>query len=52
MGQGEYFGEQVQCTQGPYDRDLCFQALLKTDLRTASVMAISETVECLALDRE
>ena len=29
-----------------------FQALLKTDLRTASVLAISETVECLALDRE
>ena len=28
------------------------QALLKTDLRTASVVARSETVECLALDRE
>ena len=54
MGQGEYFGEQVQCTQWLllYDRDLYFQALLKTDLRTASVMAITETVECLALDRE
>ena len=52
MGQGEYFGEQVQCTQRLYDRDSYFQALLKTDLRTASVMAISETVECLALDRE
>ena len=28
------------------------QALLKTDMRTANVIALSETVECLTLDRE
>ena len=29
MGQGEYFGEQVQCTQGLYDRDFIFAGLAK-----------------------
>ena len=29
-----------------------FQALLTTDLRTANVIATSEAVECLTLDRE
>ena len=29
-----------------------FKALLKTDLRTANVIALSEMVECLTLDRE
>ncbi len=54
MGRGEYFGEQVQYTVETvvWLRALYVQALLKTDLRTASVSAISETVECLALDRE
>jgi hypothetical protein len=28
------------------------QALLKTDVRTANVIATSATVECLTLDRE
>lgn len=37
LGRGDYFGEQ---------------ALLKTDMRTANVIALSETVECLTLDRE
>ena len=32
--------------------DKLLQALLKTELRTASVVAVSEVVECLALDRE
>ena len=32
--------------------DELLQALLKTELRTASVVAVSEVVECLALDRE
>jgi len=37
LSKGDYFGEQ---------------ALLKTDLRTANVIATSETVECLTLDRD
>lgn len=37
LARGEYFGEQ---------------ALLKTDFRTANVVASSTTVECLVLDRE
>lgn len=37
LTKGDYFGEQ---------------ALLKTDLRTANVIATSETVECLTLDRD
>ena len=28
------------------------QALLKTDIRTANVIALTEVVECLTLDRE
>ena len=36
LGTGEYFGEQ---------------ALLRSDVRTASVVALS-AVECLTLDRE
>ena len=28
------------------------QALLKTELRTANVIALTGTMECLALDRE
>jgi len=37
LSKGDYFGEQ---------------ALLRTDLRTANVIALSEFVECLTLDRE
>ena len=37
LARGDYFGEQ---------------ALLKTDFRTANVVASSTTVECLVLDRE
>ena len=37
LSRGDYFGEQ---------------ALLKTDLRTANVVADSDDVECLSLDRE
>ena len=37
LSRGDYFGEQ---------------ALLRTDVRTANVVASSETVECLVLDRE
>jgi cGMP-dependent protein kinase len=37
LTKGEYFGEQ---------------ALLKTDVRTASVVATSDTLDCLTLDRE
>lgn len=37
LSRGEYFGEQ---------------ALLRTDFRTANVIAYSSTVECLVLDRE
>ena len=37
LNRGDYFGEQ---------------ALLKTDLRTANVIAESDDVECLSLDRE
>ena len=37
LTRGDYFGEQ---------------ALLKTDLRTANVIAESDDVECLSLDRE
>jgi len=37
LSKGDYFGEQ---------------ALLKTDLRTANVVASSDTLECLTLDRE
>ncbi len=37
LGNGDYFGEQ---------------ALLKTDVRTANVIAESDNVECLSLDRE
>ena len=32
--------------------NVLFKALLKTDLRTANVIALSEMVECLTLDRE
>ena len=31
---------------------MMLQALLKTDMRTANVIATSELVECLTLDRE
>ena len=51
---GDYFGEQVRgwyIVGGPFV-DKLLQALLKTELRTASVVAVSEVVECLALDRE
>ena len=37
MKKGDYFGEQ---------------ALLKTEYRTANVVAESQEVECLAFDRE
>ena len=37
LNRGDYFGEQ---------------ALLRTDFRTANVIANSSTVECLVLDRE
>ncbi len=37
LSRGDYFGEQ---------------ALLKTDFRTANVVANTKTVECLVLDRE
>ena len=37
LSRGDYFGEQ---------------ALLRTDFRTANVVANSTTVECLVLDRE
>lgn len=37
LSRGDYFGEQ---------------ALLKTDFRTANVIANTKTVECLVLDRE
>ena len=37
LTRGDYFGEQ---------------ALLKTDVRTANVIAESDDVECLSLDRE
>ena len=37
MNRGETFGEQ---------------ALLRTEIRTANVVAYSSTVECLVLDRE
>ena len=37
LSRGDYFGEQ---------------ALLKTDVRTANVIAESDDVECLSLDRE
>ena len=37
LSRGDYFGEQ---------------ALLRTDVRTANVVASSEIVECLLLDRE
>ncbi|XP_023326889.1 cGMP-dependent protein kinase, isozyme 1 [Eurytemora carolleeae] len=37
LKKGDYFGEQ---------------ALLKTDLRTANVVAVSDSLECLTLDRE
>lgn len=37
LSRGDYFGEQ---------------ALLRTDFRTANVVANSSTVECLVLDRE
>merc|ERR1719346_866009 len=37
LGRGDYFGEQ---------------ALLKTDTRTANIVATSEAAECLTLDRE
>ena len=56
LSTGDYFGEQVRgwCSRrvgGPFV-DKLLQALLKTELRTASVVAVSEVVECLALDRE
>lgn len=37
LSRGDYFGEQ---------------ALLKTDFRTANVIANTKSVECLMLDRE
>ena len=51
---GDYFGEQVRgwCIIVVARLDELLQALLKTELRTASVVAVSEVVECLALDRE
>ena len=51
---GDYFGEQVRgwCIIVVARLDQLLQALLKTELRTASVVAVSEVVECLALDRE
>ena len=51
---GDYFGEQVRgwCIIVVARLDELLQALLKTELRTASVVAVSKVVECLALDRE
>ena len=53
MTEGDYFGEMVgklstrdQSSQSPV------QALMKTELRTANVIALTGSVECLALDRE
>ncbi len=37
LGRGDYFGEQ---------------ALLRTDYRTANILAVSNEVECLVFDRE
>ena len=37
LSRGDYFGEQ---------------ALLKTDIRTANIIANTKVTECLALDRE
>ena len=54
---GDYFGEQVRsldrCVASCITMCMCVtaQALLKTDVRTASVVAVTN-VECLTLDRE
>ena len=54
LSKGDYFGEQVfsLLSKNIYSINNLFQALLRTDLRTANVIALSEFVECLTLDRE
>ena len=53
MTEGDYFGEMVGKLSIRDPRSQCSaQALLKTELRTANVIALTGTVECLALDRE
>ena len=53
MTEGDYFGEMVgKLSNWELRVQSGIQALLKTELRTANVIALTETVECLALDRE
>ena len=52
MTEGDYFGEMVCKLRAGIRVQSSVQALLKTELRTTNVIALSEIVDCLALDRE
>ena len=53
MTEGDYFGEMVgKLSNRDQSAQFPAQALMKTELRTANVIALTGTVECLALDRE